>query len=312
MAKKGKNINNGVRLYNKILKEFTRINNALPEDRRLSVEERRKYISERIFPEFKGTHPNKVGIKRIREQIDAVVDTIIPKQGCDPNTLTPIAYTDIPWFELDEQIRDVLPKCIFIRVDCDSIGKTKIFNTLNYDYNRSGVRALLEKLREEVNNSSMASFQGVKRLRPNKANDGTPENYFIDFVLTINNVPTKSIVPVQYTPTKQQKKTYTSVRNVILSRIKDLSNKKKRRINARKTAIKNITEIRKKNKRLKRAKSPDFKKKLAYQRLKDYLKTKKQLLSAFNKGNLTKEQYEKFVAEVDNLIEQIKKDGGII
>jgi hypothetical protein len=312
VAKKGKNINNGARLYQKILKEFTRINNELPEDRRLSIQERRKYISERIFPEFKGTHPTKVGVKKIRKQVDSVLDTIIPKEGCDPNTLTPIAYTDIPWFDLDEQIRLVLPKCIYVRVDCDFIGQTKIFNTLNYDYKRSGLFKLLEKLREEVKNSSSASFQGVRRLRPKKTNDGTPENYFIDFVLTINNKPTKSIVPIEYKPTKEQKKTATSVRNVIISRIKDLGNKKRRRVNARKTAIKNIKEIKTKNKRLKNAKSEGYKKKLAYQRLKDYLKTKKQLLSAFNKGNLTKEQYDKFVAEVDNLIEIVKKQGGII
>jgi hypothetical protein len=206
----------------------------------------------------------------------------------------------------------VLPKCIYIRVDCDSIGKTKIFNTLNYDYNKSGLRNKLEKLREEVKNSSTASFQGVKKLRPNKTNDGTPENYFIDFILTLNNVPTKSIVPVDYTPTKQQKKTSVSVWNAIISRIKDLSNKKKRRIKARKNAIKNIGEIKKKNKRIQNAKSEDFKNKLSFQRIKDYLKAKKQLQSAFNKGNLTKEQYDRFVAEVDRLIEIIKKQGGII
>jgi hypothetical protein len=312
VAKKGKNINKGVALYQKISKEFTRLNKSLPEDRRLSISERRKYISEKIYPQFKGTAPTKVGVKAIRKEIDAVVETIIPKDGCDVNTITPVAYTDIPWFELDETIRDVLPKCIYIRVDCDSIGKTKIFNTLNYDYNKSGLRNLLEKLREEVQNSSTASFQGVKKLRPNKTNDGTPENYFIDFILTLNNVPTKSIVPIDYTPTKQQKKTSVSVRNAIISRIKDLSNKKKRRIKARKNAIKNIGEIKKKNKRIQNAKSEDFKNKLSFQRIKDYLKAKKQLQSAFNKGNLTKEQYDRFVAEVDRLIEIIKKQGGII
>jgi predicted RNA-binding protein associated with RNAse of E/G family len=51
---------------------------------------------------------------------------------------------------------------------------------------------------------------------------------------------------------------------------------------------------------------------LSFQRIKDYLKAKKQLQSAFNKGNLTKEQYDRFVAEVDRLIEIIKKQGGII
>lgn len=312
MAKKGKNINKGVRLYNKILKEFTRVNNSLPEDRKVSLADRRKYIKEKLYPQFKGTDPSKVGVKAIRKEIDGVLSSIIPQEGCDPNIISPSVYADVNWFELDEFIRDVLPKCIFIRVDGDSAGKTRIFNTLNYDYNRSGVRKVIDNIRDQVGNSSGASFTGVKKLKPNKANDGTPENYFIDFILVVNNVPTSSITPISYTLSTTQKKKVTSVRNAILSRVKDLSNKKKRRKNARKNAIKNIGEIKKKNKRLKRAKSPDFKRKLAFERLKEFLKAKKQLQNAFNKGNLTKEQFDKFNSELDILIEQVKKEGGII
>jgi hypothetical protein len=312
VAKKGKNINNGVRLYNKILKEFTRINESLPEDRKVSLADRRKYISERVYPQFKGTHPYKVGVKAIRKEIDGVLNSIVPQEGCDPNVISPSVYADVMWFELDEFIRDVLPKCIFIRVDGDSSGKTKIFNTLNYDYNRSGVRKIIDKIRLEVKNSSDASFTGVKKLKPNKANDGTPENYFIDFILVVNNVPTSSITPISYTLSTTQKKQVTSVRNAILSRVKDLSNKKKRRKNARKSAIKNIGSIKKKNKRLKKAKSPDFKQRLAFERLKEFLKAKKQLQTAFNRGNLTQEQFDKFNADLDRLIEQVKKEGGIV
>ena len=312
MAKKGKNINNGSLVYNKILKEFTRINKTLPEDRKVSLADRRKYIKDKVFPQFKGLPPSKVGVKAIRKEIEGVLDSIIPQEGCDPNIISPSVYADVMWFELDEFIRDVLPKCIYIRVDADNLGATKIFNTLNYDYNRSGVRALLDKIREEVGNSSDASFTGVKKLKPNKANDGTPENYYIDFILVINSTPTKPITPISYTLSPTQKKQVTSVRNAILTRVKDLSNKKKRRKNARKNAIKNIVEIKKKNKRLQKAKSPNFKKKLAFERLKEFLKAKKQILTAYNRGNLTKEQYDKFNSELDNLIEQVKKEGGIV
>jgi hypothetical protein len=314
VAKSRKNIkpNNGVKLYNKILKEFTKVNDSLPEDRKLSLAERRKYISEKIYPQFKGTSSSKVGVKIIRENIDGVLDSIIPKEGCDPNIISPSVYADVNWFDLDEFIRDVLPKCIFIRVDADTSGKTKIFNTLNYDYNRSGVRNIIDKLRLEVKNTSSASFTGVKKLKPNKTNDGTPENYFIDFVLVINNVPTSSINPISYTLSSTQKKQVTSVRNAILSRVKDVSNKKKRRKNARKNAIKNIGEIKKKNKRLQKAKSPNFKKRLGFERLKEFLKAKKQIQTALNRGNLTQEQFDRFNAELDKLIDQIKKQGGIV
>ena len=98
----------------------------------------------------------------------------------------------------------------------------------------------------------------------------------------------------------------------ILSRVKDVSNKKKRRKNARKNAIKNIGEIKKKNKRLQKAKSPNFKKRLGFERLKEFLKAKKQIQTALNRGNLTQEQFDRFNAELDKLIDQIKKQGGIV
>jgi hypothetical protein len=39
--------------YNRILKEFTKLNNKLPEDRKLSIQERRKIIKEKILPRYK-------------------------------------------------------------------------------------------------------------------------------------------------------------------------------------------------------------------------------------------------------------------
>jgi hypothetical protein len=307
-----KNINKGITLYNKILKEFTRVNSTLPEERKLSVSERRKYISEKIYPQYKGTSASRVGIRAINVSIVQVLDTIVPKEGCDVNYISPAINSDVAWFDLDDHIRDVLPKCIYVRVDAGELGSTRIFNTLNYNYSRSGVQKICDAVRDAVQNSSDAYFTGINKLKKGKANDGTPENYYIDFILVVDSRPIKPLEPVAYSLPKGEKKKVTSVRNAILERVKDLNLKKKRKKNARKTAINNIKEIKKKNKRLEKAKSPKFKQKLKYQRLKDYLKTKKQLQNAYNKGNLTKEQYERFVSEVDRLIELIKKEGGIV
>ena len=314
MAKSRKNTkpNNGAKLYNKILKEFTKVNKGLPEDRQLSLEERRKYISEKIYPQFKGTHPSKVGVKVINKEVLTVLDTILPKEGCDVNLLSPSTYTEIMWFELDDYIQNVLPKCIYIRVDADNLGSTKIFNTLNYDYNRSGLRAILDKLRTEVNNSSSASFTGIKKLKKGKPNDGTPENYFIDFVLVLGGIPSQPIEPVIVTLNKEQKKKSTSIRNVILTRVKELNNKKKRKKRARKKALDSIKTLKDKNKRLLRAKSKDYKNRLIFERIKEFLKAKKSIQTAYNRGNMTKEQYDKYNDEIDRLIEEVKRQGGII
>ena len=315
MPQKKKNIKTrGVTLYNKILKEFTKVNNSLPEERKLSLSDRRKYIKEKIYPQFKGTDKTKVSVKDIRKEIVGVLDTIVPKEGCDVNFISPSIVANVGWFELDDFIRDVLPACIYISIDAGDFGKTKIFNTLNYNYTKNGVKNIVDNIRDFVNNDSGVdvTFTGQKKLRKGKTNDGTPENYYIEFILVINSHPIKSIDPVLFNVPKSQKKQVTSVKNAILSRVKELGNKKKRRKRARRTAIKNISNVRKLAKRQVNAKTVEFKRKLAYKKIKEYNRAIKQIQSAFNKGNLTVDQYNRFTNEINQLIIQVKKEGGII
>lgn len=313
MAKQKKHINNGIKLYNKILKEFTRINNELPVNRQLSVKQRREYVSKTLYPEFKGIHPNKVGKKAIDKSVTKVLETVAPKEECNPNYISPTVYDDIAWFDLDEFIDEVLPTCIYMKVSADVFGETKIFNTLNYDYERSGVSDIVEKIRDYTKNESGdVSFTGVKRLRPKKANDGSPENYYIDMVLTYGGVPTKDIIPVKYDVPKEERKVVTSVKKAILERVKQIDLRKKRRKNARKKAKQSIADIRKKTKRMKTLKSDSAKSKVRFDRIKDFLKAKKQIQTAYDRGNMTKEQYDRFNKEIDGLMEQVKKQGGIV
>ena len=313
MAKAKKHTtNDGVKLYNKILKEFTAINSKLPADRQMSIKDRRRYVSKEIYPQFKGTKSSKVGVKKIRTQILGVLETVVPKDGCDVNLISPSIYADVMWFDIDEFINDVLPKCILVRVDAGIYGRTKIFNTLNYNYYTGGVKKIVENIRKEVDNLSDATFTGVKKLMSGKPNDGTPENYFIDFILVINNKPIHPIEPVIYKITPDKKKKATTVRTAILSKIKDLSNKKRRRKNARKNAIKNIVGIKKINKRISKAKSPKFKNNLNVEKIEYFLKALKQLDSSYNKGNLSEEQYKRFKDELNKAIEDAKREGGIL
>lgn len=315
MPQKKKNIKpRGVTLYNKILKEFTKVNNSLPEERKLSLSDRRKYIKEKIYPQFKGTAPTRVSVKDINKEIVGVLDTIVPKEGCDVNFISPSIVANVGWFELDDFIRDVLPACIYISIDAGDFGKTKIFNTLNYNYTKNGVKKIVDNIRDFVNNDSGVdvTFTGEKRLRKGKTNDGTPENYYIEFILVVNSEPIKDINPILYNVPKSQKKQVTTVKNAILSRVKELGNKKKRRKRARRTAIKNISNVRKLAKRQVNAKSVDYKRKLAYKKIKEYNRAIKQIQNAYNKGNLTEDQYNRFINEINQLIIQVKKEGGII
>jgi hypothetical protein len=315
VPQKKKNIKpRGVTLYNKILKEFTKVNNSLPEERKLSLSDRRKYIKEKIYPQFKGTASTRVSVKDINKEIVGVLDTIVPKEGCDVNFISPSIVANVGWFELDDFIRDVLPACIYISIDAGDFGKTKIFNTLNYNYTKNGVKKIVDNIRDFVNNDSGVdvTFTGEKRLRKGKTNDGTPENYYIEFILVVNSEPIKDINPILFNVPKSQKKQVTTVKNAILSRVKELGNKKKRRKRARRTAIKNISNVRKLAKRQVNAKTVDYKRKLAYKKIKEYNRAIKQIQNAYNKGNLTEDQYNRFINEINQLIIQVKKEGGII
>jgi hypothetical protein len=304
----------GVSLYNKLLKQFTVINNKLPEDRKVSLVDRRKYIKEKIYPQFKGDSAKRVSKANINKSIEAVLNTIVPKEGCNVNYISPSITADVSWHELDDFIRDVLPSCIFIRIDAGTYGQTKIFNTLNYNYSKNGVKAIVDNIREFVNNESSVdvSFTGNKKLRKGKTNDGTPENYYIDFIIVVNSEPIDEVEPVVFNLPKEEKKNVTSVKNAILARVKDLSNKKKRKKRARKTAVKNIQKIKSINVRQKRSVKPETKKKFALIKDAEYKKMRKQLDRDFNKGLLTDDQYKKFVQDLTVRIFDNRKNGGLI
>jgi hypothetical protein len=303
----------GVTLYNKILKEFTKINNKLPEERKLSLKERRKYIKERIYPQYKGSPTSRVGVRAIQVSIEQVLNTIPPKEACDVNYLSP-SVLDVGWFELDDFITQVLPDCIYIRIDAGEYGTTKIFNTRNYNYTKNGVKKIVDNIREVVNNNSGVdmNFTGVKKLRNRKPNDGTPENYYIDFILTINSSPIKEIDPIIFNLPREERKKVTRVKDVILARVKELTLKKKRRKNARKTAIKNVTKLKNLNKRQKRSTNPNTKKNISNEKERLYKSMQKQLDNALNKGLLTIDQYDKFSLELLTKTLDNKKNGGII
>lgn len=304
----------GVSLYNKLLKQFTVINNKLPEDRKVSLVDRRKYIKEKIYPQFKGDSAKRVSKANIDKSIEAVLNTIVPKEGCNVNYISPSVTADVSWYELDDFIRDVLPSCIFIRIDAGTYGQTKIFNTLNYNYLKNGVKAIVDNVREFVNNESSidVSFTGNKKLRKGKTNDGTPENYYIDFIIVVNSEPIDNVEPVVFNLPKGEKKNVTSVKNAILARVKDLSNKKKRKKRARKTAVKNIQKIKSINVRQKRSVKPETKKKFALIKDAEYKKMRKQLDRDYNKGLLTDDQYKKFVQDLTVRIFDNRKNGGLI
>ena len=297
MPRKSRNVNKGVAVYNRILREFTKINNQLPEDRKLSLAQRRSLISEQIFPQYAGIPEYKLRVRELRNRIISVIEPIPPKEICDINLIDPAALPIIDVFGIDEYLQTVVPDCIYVRVNDDEFGTTKIFNTREYNYTRSGVRAIVENIRSAMDDGMLPStvdFAGYKKLRPKKRNDGTPENYFLDFILNVAGEPIADSTVVQYDlpRTKEVKKKETKVRNILLNRLKQLASKKRRKKRSTKTHRTNVTKLKKIKKRINRATRTKTIKNLNLKLLELYNKTMVSLDRDFENGLMTPEQYQ--------------------
>jgi len=295
--------------YNRILKEFTKINNKLPEERKLSIKQRRNLIKEVILPKFKDTPGYKLRVKKIKSAILKEFDKIPPREICDLNYIDNSDFAFVEWYSLDETIADLVPDCVYVKVTAGQYGDTKIFNTRNYEYGRKGVREIVENIRPEADNQSgKFIFSGIKKLRPRKRNDGTAENYFLDFVLfTIdsqgNEEPMGETTAVQYTPprTAQNRNKKAKVKKIIESKIKALKSKKDSRKRAKKTLQANIKKLVQISNKV--AKRPT--KTNSVMKTLQFTKTATLVEKYLAEGKITKSQYEK---ELDKILKQLTRE----
>lgn len=292
--------------YNRILKEFTKLNSKLPEDRKLSIQERRKIIKEQILPRYKNVPAYKVKVKQLKSFIVKVYDKIPPKEICDLNYIDLSDFGSVEWFALDETITELIPDCVYIKVSAAEYGDTKIFNTRDYEYGKKGVRKIVENIRPDAENESgKFVFSGIKKLRPRKRNDGTPENYYLDFVLFIvdrkgDSEPQGDVEEIEYKlpATKEVKKKKTKIKNIIEQRIKTLKSKRDSRKRAKQTLDKNIKQFIKTSSQIKKAKKPSGDKKIM--RSKQFFHAQKLLEKYYAQGKLTQAQYEARLQKILN------------
>ena len=289
--------------YNRILKEFTKINNTLPEDRKLSIKERRAIIKEQVLPKYKDVPAYKVRVKTLKGQLLRIYDKLPPKEICDLNYIDASEFAFVEWFLLDETIGELVPDCVFVKVSAGEYGETRIFNTRNYEYGGKGVRDIVEEIRPNAEGASgKFIFSGYKKLRPRKLNDGTPENYYLDFVLFIvdkkgRETPQADAEEIEYEVPKSRdnRKKKTKVKQIIEGRIKALKVKKDSRKRTRKTIAKNLDLFNKVSKRVLKSKESKTYKAKAWKMEQNKLFSKlfDQIEKAYKDGKMTKIQYQK-------------------
>lgn len=290
--------------YNILSKQFTKINNKLPEERKLSIQQRRQIIKNQLLPAYKDTPKYKLRAKAISANILKIVDKLPPKEICDLNYIDPSAYSYVEWFALDDTIRELVPDCIFVKVSAGLYGETKIFNTRNYEYGGKGVRAIVESIRQDAENmSGTFIFSGYQKLKKGKKNDGTPENYYLDFVLF--EVSAKGVkspygepksVKYALPKTRDVKRKKTKIKKVIEDRIKQLKSKQDSKRRAKKTLQKNITQFTKTAQKLNKAKKPS--KELKATARKQFIKTTGLVEKYLAQGKLTQNQYDRSLEKI--------------
>jgi hypothetical protein len=219
----------GIKLYNFLLKRLGEENQKLPNQQRLGILKRRDIVSKELYPKFK--NKAKVLAREINTDLRKIVKGLPPKEICNPLYLSEAYLSFVEYYELDNHIRTVLPDCLDVKVSAGQFGKTRIFNTRNYNYNSDGVKKIIENVREDLakNQSGMAYFNGVVKLKPKKKNDGTPDNYFVDYILYINDVAEANDEPIDFElPQKEQKKV-DKVQDYLADKFKTLQKEKRKR-----------------------------------------------------------------------------------
>ena len=290
--------------YHRILKEFTKINNKLPEEKKLSIKDRRRIIREQIYPNYKGVPNSRIRIRAIKAEINGIISSLPPKEICDLNYIDQSEYAYVEWYALDETISELVPDCIYVKVTAGDFGETRIINTRNYEYGRNGVRSIVERIRLEANNSSgRYIFSGYQKLRPRKRNDGTPANYYLDFILFEvdtrgNQLPMGDTESIRFElpKTREVKKKKTKIKNIIEKKIKSLKTKRDSRKRAKATLQKNIDKFSTTVKRVSKAKKPT---KSSKELLTKQFNTAIALLERYYaEGKLTQAQYDKALEKI--------------
>lgn len=273
----------GLRLYNYLLKRLAEENQKLSKKQQMGIETRRRIVSKQLYPKFK--KEPKLTIGAISSDLRTIVRALPPKEICNPLYLSEAYLAFVEYYEIDNHIKQVLPDCLDVRVNAGYLGKTKIFNTRNYSYNGDGVRKIIENIRIELeeNKSGMAYFSGVVKLKNKKKNDGTPTNYYVEYVLYINDQPQTDDTPTIYDLPAKEVKKVENVKNYLAVQFKDLQKEKRKRKRAAKKAKpkteKELKEIREKQ-------------------LRNAINSIKNLLRA---GIITKEQFEEQKASIMKL-----------
>jgi hypothetical protein len=279
----------GVKLYNYLLRELGNLNSKLPNQQKLSISSKRAIISKDVYPKYKAQQT--IALREIKKDLNKIVKALPPREICNPLYLSEAYLSFVEYYEIDNHIKTVLPDCLDIKIDANGYGKTKIFNTRNYSYYGDGVKKIIEKIREDAKNRPSGEnpyFSGIVKLKPRRKNNGEPDNYYVEYILYIQNEPVSDDEQIDYELPKKEKKKVEEIKDYLADKFKTLQKEKRKRI---RKAIKSTP------------KKPAEQKKEINTAIRVAINSLKSLLK---KGVITKAQFEKQKASI-NAYKKVKK-----
>lgn len=219
----------GIRLYNALLKELGSANAKAKSKQKLSASQRREIVSKELYPKFKGQ--SKIFVRDVQRDIRTLIKGLPPSEICNPLYLSEAYLSFVEYYEIDNHIKKMLPQCLDVRVNGGAnFGVTKMFNTSNYSYYTNGVQNVIEKIREEVENSSgRAYFSGIIKVKPRRKDDGNGDNYFVDYVLYLNEEPESNDEGTLTRLPKKEQVKKEKVKDYLVEKFKILEKEKKKR-----------------------------------------------------------------------------------
>jgi hypothetical protein len=284
--------------YNRILKQFTAINNSLPEERKISIKQRRQILKQYVLPQFDKVPDYKLRVKGIKAAILKEYDKLPakPLEACNLNFIDPSNYKEpIEFFDIDNFFERTMPDCIYVKVSAGEFGETKIFNTRDYNYGRKGVRDITDKIRTKVKGQSGAAYYvGYQKLRPNKTNNGQSDSYYLDMILFINEKAQGETKTQKFKlpNTAKVQRVKNKVQNLLDEKFKLLLKEKDSQRNAKKQIQKTIKQIKDAKTKLKR--NPNSKT-AERQETKALIAFVDKIEKYYQQGKITKEKYEAYI-----------------
>ena len=211
----------GTKLYWHLYRELGNLDKKDKKTKNLTPAEKKKIVSEKLFPKFK-----KEGLKTAKELKDTLKDILEERfnsDECNPLFIPTDDLLLIPFFEIDAYIQK-LPPCIDVVVNAGEYGGTEMFNTDKYNYYSNNVRDIVKTIREEFGNDSLNApiFNGVVKLKENQKNKGKSENYFVEYILYIDDEPVSDDKGIEFKLSKRQEKKKTEVQDILKNKMKKL------------------------------------------------------------------------------------------